>query len=300
MQFSEVEFTNPLFDGSVSPTGHTNYQPDVTPCSNDYGTVDISGGYESAVGGIPPQPTTNTPTPVTTTNTPSTTTPSAPTTSPSTPSVTPITTPSTQKESPSTSSLPVVTNNLSIKITGTDGSVIVGAKVVLDTGQSTTTNSNGMASFRGVTSGSHKVMVTMPGYTTVQTKADILSSQTSKQLTIRLAALRSPISLYIYSGIILVLLVCFGYITKVIIHRKVSRNHPESAVKTVVVSEAPTLVKFPDKALLTAKPPIPLGTLAVNQPWVKPTAQLPLDNQLPEETTPEQPNEPPQLPTSPA
>jgi hypothetical protein len=52
--------------------------------------------------------------------------------------------------------------------------------------------------------------------------------------------------------------------------------------------------------LLTAKPPIPLGTLAVNQPWVKPTAQLPLDNQLPEETTPEQPNEPPQLPTSPA
>jgi hypothetical protein len=51
LHYSEVEFTNPYMDGgTVVPESYTNYQPNVEGCTN-YQTINIPGGYESAIGG---------------------------------------------------------------------------------------------------------------------------------------------------------------------------------------------------------------------------------------------------------
>jgi hypothetical protein len=57
MQPSQVEFTSPTLNG-IAATNHTNYIPQLTDsvgsnCSKYYGTIDIPGGYESAVGQLP-------------------------------------------------------------------------------------------------------------------------------------------------------------------------------------------------------------------------------------------------------
>lgn len=54
MQRSDVEFTDPLFDDSITPTGYTNYPANVTGCTADYGVEDIPGGFRSVIGGSLP------------------------------------------------------------------------------------------------------------------------------------------------------------------------------------------------------------------------------------------------------
>jgi hypothetical protein len=54
MGLSDVEFTNPVMDGSVVPYDYENVIPDVTGCSSYYGVENIPGGYRSVIGGQPP------------------------------------------------------------------------------------------------------------------------------------------------------------------------------------------------------------------------------------------------------
>jgi hypothetical protein len=53
MHFSEARFTNPLFDNSVKPSGYRNTHPDIATCAGHYGTINVTGGFDSAIGGAP-------------------------------------------------------------------------------------------------------------------------------------------------------------------------------------------------------------------------------------------------------
>lgn len=149
LTLSSVEFFDPTFNFNDVASSHTNYEPNVTGCSGDYGVAEINGGYQSTIGGLPPSvvtptsgsTTTNSTSPVTTPVTPTTPTK---TTTPASTSTTKTVPKTTVSPSPSTSSTITTKTNSQGSTTTSDttGSNTNGSDTQINPGGSTLLNTS--------------------------------------------------------------------------------------------------------------------------------------------------------------
>jgi len=188
------------------------------------------------------------------------TTTAAPTT-PSTP------TPTLTSTAPSSITAPVksktITNSLSIEITNAQGKPVPSVSVVLDNSQTVMTNSQGLAFFSNVKSGSHTINVHGRG---IQPTSQTVTLANNQNKIVKLKVKDAANSLGLLEVILpLLAVVVIGGATILILKRRLSRRFglttATPASKVVVMADQPSAAPQPiiqNIGPLSAMPPAPV------------------------------------------